>query len=270
MRILITIFSVFGLFIAQNVCAQNEAKPLVLGEYFSIESKVLDEPRRINIYLPHTYGQDSTKYYPVIYLLDGSLDEDFIHIVGLVQFCSFSWIEIIQESIVVGISNVDRKRDFTYPTSIEQDKIDFPTSGGSSNFIDFIESELIPEVNSRYRTDKKTLIGQSLGGLLATEILAKKPHLFDNYMIISPSLWWDNQSLLDTKFTELKSAKKVYVAVGNEGEIMVNGARKLYQKLTEYKWPQLYSSFEYFDNKTHGDVLHQAVYNGFVKFKVVP
>jgi len=87
-----------------------------IGKTIKIKSKILNETRALNIYLPVNYLQDSLKTYPVIYLLDGSKDEDFIHISGIVQFGSFSWINMIPESIVVGIGNVDRKRDFTYPS----------------------------------------------------------------------------------------------------------------------------------------------------------
>lgn len=141
-------------------------------------------------------------------MLDGSLDEDFIHISGLVQFGSFYWINLVPESIVVGISNVDRKRDFTYPSNNLIDKKELPTSGKSAVFISFIEKELQPLINDKYNTNNtKTLIGRSLGGLLATEILFEKPNLFNNYVIVSPSLWWDDELLLkkNLKFIPLKN-----------------------------------------------------------------
>ncbi|MEL6988820.1 MAG: alpha/beta hydrolase-fold protein, partial [Bacteroidota bacterium] len=181
--------------------------PFSIGETIDFHSKILNENRSINIYLPLSYQEDSSKTYPVIYLLDGSKDEDFIHISGLVQFCSFSWINIIEESIVVGISNVDRKRDFTYPSNVAIDQKEFPTSGKSKFFIQFIKEELQKLIEHKYRvSDSKTLIGQSLGGLLATEILFKEPSLFDNYIIVSPSLWWDDEALLNYK---IENAKKV-------------------------------------------------------------
>ena len=161
---------------AQNENKRNEVTQLSIGEKIEFQSKILKENRILNIYLPNGYSKDSLKEYPVIYLLDGSIDEDFIHISGLVQFGSFSWINMIPESIVVGISNVDRKRDFTFPTNNKKDKEDFPTTGESESFINFIENELQPYIDKKYETDSiKTLIGQSLGGLLATEILFKNP-----------------------------------------------------------------------------------------------
>lgn len=241
--------------------------PFVLGETVSFESDILNETRSLNVYLPAGYSPDSAQVYPVIYLLDGSADEDFIHIAGLIQFLSFSWIDQIPPTILVGISNVDRRRDFTFPTTIEEDKKEYPTTGFSTEFISFIEKELIPFVDKRYKTSsERTLIGQSLGGLLATEILVKKTKLFNQYLIISPSLWWDNESLLGY-VTELDlSNTNVFIAVGKEGPFMVKPAKALYKKLKAMKTENAAVLFNYYPEKSHGDVLHQAVYDGFVRF----
>ena len=237
-----------------------------IGETIEIHSEILKENRALNIYLPSSYESSTDKNYPVIYLLDGSADEDFIHLAGLVQFGSFSWINLVPESIVVGIANVDRKRDFTYPTRNTQDKKDFPSSGGSEKFIDFISSEVQPLIEKNYRTNlNKTIIGQSLGGLLATEILLKSPDLFDNYIIISPSLWWDDESLLE--FTPVKAPlhKSVYIGVGKEGEIMERVAKALYDKVRAQEIKNYSVYFNLFEKLSHGDTLHLAAYDAFNK-----
>ncbi|WP_350340228.1 alpha/beta hydrolase-fold protein [Paraflavitalea speifideaquila] len=74
------------------------------------------------MYLPEGYNKQDTVRYPVIYLLDGAADEDFIHIAGLIQFNNFSWINRVPPSILVGIVNTDRKRDFTFPTSVKKSR----------------------------------------------------------------------------------------------------------------------------------------------------
>lgn len=237
-----------------------------IGKSIKIESIVLGEARDLNIYLPLTYSEDSSKNYPVIYLLDGSKDEDFIHISGIVQFGSFSWINMIPESIVVGIGNVDRVRDFTYPSQNELDQSEFPTSGKSENFIAFLQQELQPFIDSTFRTTEvKTIIGQSLGGLLATEILFKKPELFDNYIIVSPSLWWDDEKLLGAQSASSDSNKSIYVAGGKEGEIMERTAKELFDKLSNNQKENKQLFYEFLEDKTHGDALHSAVYNAFEK-----
>ncbi|PTX62740.1 hypothetical protein C8N46_102140 [Kordia periserrulae] len=248
--------------IAQNL--ETKSKPITIGESVTISSKILNQERILNIYLPESYAKETAATYPVIYLLDGSLNEDFIHIVGLVQFGSFSWIQMVPESIVVGISNIDRKHDFTFPTKNEQDKKDFPTTGGSEKFIQFIEKELQPFITKNYRTTTtKTLIGQSLGGLLATEILFTQSELFDNYIIVSPSLWWNDESLLQMQLPTFEKEKSIFIAVGKEGPTMERTAKELYYKLNVEGEKKYSLAFKFLEAQDHGDALHLAVYAAF-------
>jgi predicted alpha/beta superfamily hydrolase len=259
--ILITLLSTSFSGIGQNMVNIKEAKPLAIGEQLTVFSEYLKEDRVLNVYLPHGYSPDSTKVYPVIYLLDGSMHEDFLHIVGIVQFGSYSWINFIPESIVVGISNVDRKRDFTFPNKRQAKQ---KQSRHSGQFIAFIDHELMPLINSRYKTtSESTVIGQSLGGLLATEILIRKPHVFTNYIIISPSLWWDNSALLKEDPVYCLSKKKIYIAVGKEGRIMEQSAKVLYENLIELNRPSLTVYYDYFDELDHSNILHLGVYRAF-------
>jgi predicted alpha/beta superfamily hydrolase len=249
---------------AQSDIKPKQIAPLSIGEKIEFNSTILGEDRVLNIYLPNGYHKDSSKTYPVIYLLDGSIDEDFMHISGLVQFGSFSWINMIPESIVVGISNVDRKRDYTFPAINEEYKKDFPTTGGSEKFIQFIEKELQPLIEENYHTStEKTIIGQSLGGLLATEILFKKPDLFDNYIIVSPSLWWDEELLLKENPVKYEQAKSIFVAVGKEGPVMQRTAKELYKKLKKENNTASKIYFKFYKEQNHGDALHLAAYDAF-------
>lgn len=253
---------VVAFFIATNVQAQE--KPFVIGKIEQLHSEILHEDRTLNIYLPQNYEKNNTAF-PVIYLMDGSSNEDFLHIVGLVQYMTM--IEKMPASIVVGIANVDRKRDFTFPTTIKKDKEDFPTTGSSAKFITFLEKELQPFIEKKYRTGSKTIIGQSLGALLATEILLKKPQLFDNYIIVSPSLWWDNESLLQ-QAPQLLSAQpdvahKVYVSVGSEGKVMETDAKNLSATLEAAKKKNLQLFFVPLPEEDHATILHNSVYKAF-------
>jgi predicted alpha/beta superfamily hydrolase len=258
-----TISTLLLLLACQFVSAQGKT-PFVLGNIETIKSKVLSENRTLNVYMPEGYSAKDTITYPVIYLLDGSADEDFIHIAGLVQYCNFPWINSLPKSIVVGIANVDRRRDYTFPTTIEKDKKDFPTTGGSAKFIEFLEKEVQPFITKNYKTNNnRTIIGQSLGGLLATEILLKKPELFSTYIIISPSLWWNKESLLALEKPQLKNATKIYIAVGNEGEVMVNDAKQLQALLKTNPSKDLTVNLETFHKETHADIMHDAVYHAF-------
>ncbi|WP_444941890.1 alpha/beta hydrolase [Microbulbifer sp. ZKSA004] len=242
-----------------------KSSPLVIGDSISFQSKILKEKRTLNVYLPESYHREPERNYPVIYLLDGSLSEDFIHIAGVLQFGSFSWINMLPESILVGIENIDRKRDYTFPSKIALDQKEFPSSGGSKEFIDFLGKEVQPIIASNFRTkEKSTLIGQSLGGLVATEILIKHTDLFDNYIIISPSLWWSGESLLTSIPEDCCEDKQIYIGVGKEGEVMERLARTLYNKLDNKK-SNTKIHFGYFEQLDHGDTLHLAVYDAFGK-----
>lgn len=238
--------------------------PLTIGQIVKFKSKVLDEDRELNVYLPANYKNNAKAKYPVIYVLDGSLDEDFIHIVGIAQFGSFPWIKMLPESIVVGIGNIDRKRDFTFPSSDEIDRKEFPTAGGSANFIKMLKDEVQPLIGKTYRTNgSDTIIGQSLGGLLATEILFKHPKLFDTYIIVSPSLWWDKGSLLKYKLPAYETPVSVFVGVGKEGEVMEKLAKQLAEKIESEPSENLSDYFRQFPELDHGDTLHLAVYKAF-------
>lgn len=254
---------------------KSTAKPFELGIIEELQSTILLEKRILNIYLPENYKQNDTLKYPVIYLLDGGADEDFIPTVGLIQYNTFSWINRIPQSIVVGISNVDRRRDFTFPTSIEEDKKKAPTTGGSSKFIDFLAKELQPFIQGKYKTNNsKTIIGQSLGGLLATEILFTKPTLFDKYIIISPSLWWNDGSILKQNPEILNEnflqKTEVYIGVGKEGlaptknpHVMEVDANILSDKLQQTKSKNVKIYYDYMPNEDHATSSHPALFNAF-------
>lgn len=259
----------------QKTKQQESGRPFVIGEIHELQSKVLGEKRVLNIYLPEGYNSNDSIKYPVIYLLDGSADEDFIHIAGLVQYNSFEWINQVPKSIVVGIATVDRRRDFTFPTSIEEDRKRYPTTGHSDKFISFIATELQPFIDKKFKTaSSKTLIGQSLGGLLATEILFKNPALFNKYIIVSPSLWWDNGSLLNMNPEILNAAFKqrteIYIGVGKEGltptavpRVMEVDANLLADKIKATKSNALTVLFDYLPQEDHATIMHQAVSNAF-------
>ncbi|MEW5248193.1 alpha/beta hydrolase [Microbulbifer sp. 2201CG32-9] len=261
----LALLAVFITFCGLAQAEEFEISPLSIGETIRFPSKILKEERRLNIYLPASYHKNQDKTYPVIYLLDGSVEEDFLHIAGLMQFGAFSWINMLPESILVGVENVDRKRDFTYASQDTRDRKEFPTSGGSGKFIASLKKEILPAIKQNYRVNgESTLIGQSLGGLLATEILIKHTSLFDNYIIISPSLWWDRESLLQSIPADCCGAGTIYVGVGKEGEVMERLARNLYQKLDPESSTETVH-FGYFDQLNHGDTLHLAVYDAFNK-----
>lgn len=244
----------------------KNVKPLTIGEIRTIKSKILNEDRVLNIYLPQNF--DKTRSYPIIYLLDGSMNEDFIHVTGLIQF--FNQMYSMPETIVVGIANIDRKKDFTFHTDLKDLQKDYPTTGHSDKFISFLEKELKPYIESQFKTTDKYLFGQSLGGLLATEILLKKPEMFNNYFIISPSLWWDDQSLLKQApqlLAKIPDTKKlIYLSVGKgEHPVMIKDAEAFYDVLKKSNKKNWTLEYKMMETDNHATILHRSLYEGLVK-----
>ncbi len=251
---------------SQNTIKEASKEPLTIGDAVTLSSKILSEDRMLNIYLPEGYKAQDTLKYPVLYVLDGTMNEDFLHIVGLTQFFNLQYT--MPKTIVVGIANIDRKRDFTFPTTDKSLKADYPTTGSSIKFITFLEKEVQPYIEKNYNTTHtKMIIGQSLGGLLATEILLKRTELFTHYFIISPSLWWDNESMLKEAEAYFKAQKDqelyVYVSVGTEGQVMESEAKKLSEILKRSNKKKLKTDFKFLPDENHASILHQSMNEAF-------
>src|SRR5262249_37185510 len=137
--------------------------------------------------------------------LDGGLDEDFLHIAGLVQVLVSDGS--MRPFMLVGIPNTSRRRDMTGPTANEEDRKIAQVVGGSAAFRRFIKEELMPAVKARYRTtDECAIVGESLAGLFVVETFFLEPELFDTYIAFDPSLWWNNEELLKSADARLSRA----------------------------------------------------------------
>ncbi len=163
-------------------------------ETFTVASRALGEVRTINVYLPPGYGA-SRRRFPVVYMPDGGLDEDFPHVTATID--SLIRLGRVAPVLVVGIPNTERRRDLTGPTTVAADSAIAPHVGGSAAFRRFLRDELLPEVRRRYRaTDATTIVGESLAGLFIIETFLEEPALFRRYIALSPSLWWNDRALL--------------------------------------------------------------------------
>ena len=134
-----------------GVTAGDDGQPVVLGRSYDITSAELGETRRLNVYLPPGYGTGD-KRYPVLYLIDGGVEQDFVHIAGLSQHATIS--ASYREMIVVGIETKDRRRELTFPAATDASlRTDYPTHGSSEKFRAFITREVKPWVEQHYRAD---------------------------------------------------------------------------------------------------------------------
>jgi len=207
---------------ANNADAVEDGRPIVIGKSYTIQSKVLRDTRRLNVYLPPDY-RDASRKFPVLVLLDGGEAEDFHHISGLAQVTAFNGA--VEELIVVGIEGVDRKHDLTSPSSDPEDIRLDPTSGGAAAYRKFLVEEVKPWIAGHYRVSGRYgLIGESLAGLFAVETCLRAPQSFDDYIAASPSLWWDKENLSREAAADFAKGdfrgRQLWLSVGNEGSTM--------------------------------------------------
>ncbi|MGC1205231.1 MAG: alpha/beta hydrolase-fold protein [Flavobacteriaceae bacterium] len=195
--------------------SQNE---ITIGKTLKIHSEILNEDRNLEIYLPKSY-EKSDKTYPVLYLLDSYLN--FRHAVASAEFLNFD--DRIPEMIIVGIKNTHRNRDLSpeSPNLDQKERERLGTVGGADNFITFIEKELMPHIEGKFRTAPyKIISGHSLGGLFNVYTFFKHPELFNAYITISPSLWYPNDIIskgLDDLFPNPSIMNQTfYMTLANE------------------------------------------------------
>lgn len=252
-------------FASGRLFSQPTGEPIIIGEGFEIHSDVLSESRPYLIGLPDNY-QKSEKSYPVLYLLDG--DGHFQHTTGTVKFLARNGR--IPEMIVVALPNTaDRTHDLT-PPILKGDPALFPTAGGADNMLRFISDELMPYIEKNYRTSSyKVLIGHSFGGLFAIHTMVHRPEMFNAFLAISPSLWWDEQELVTQARTFFMKnpdyEANLYMTMGNEDGTMLGGAWKLAAIMEEKAPAGLTWEFRRMEEETHGSIPHRSTYYGLEK-----
>lgn len=220
-RLKIFSLSVTLILLFQLTYAQSNSKTQFLqqvGILDSTYSDVLKESRKFYVQLPASYDQSGETSYPVVYILDGDVLLPTLSIVQDYYSGGFT-----PEMILVGISNAEnRTRDLTTSKDEQPIRIQATTQNGEGdNFVRFIQEELIPMVESKYRVTKyRTLIGHSYGGLFTMHVLFHYADLFDNYIAIDPSLDWNNRNLLNEAREILPSVdfsnKSLFVSLGGQ------------------------------------------------------
>jgi uncharacterized protein len=265
------------------VWACNPGKPeasdnkIVIGTIDSLHSKILNEERKIWVYVPDTANQYSRQHYPVVYLLDG--DAHFYSVMSMIQQLSeVNMNMILPQMILIGITNTDRTRDLTPSHALVYSDIPdtnlYKTSGGGEKFTSFIEKELVPYVDSLYpAAPYRLLIGHSFGGLFCVNTLLNHTKLFNGYIAIDPSLDWDNMKLLN-QAEELLSQKNFegigfYLSIANQGYSDTDTSKdnaaafELAKYLDLNKENNLKYHWSYYKDDNHGSVPMISEYDGF-------
>lgn len=200
------LFSLFTILIILMSCknATEYNDPIPPHDDFKIESKILNETRVINVWTPPNY-KDTSDSLPVMYMADGGVvQEDFPHIANTLSKLIKN--NTIPPMILVGIENIDRRKDLSGFSEVAADEEYCPLTDGAKNFRAFITDELFAEINKKYRTtDEKGLIGESLSGLFVMETFFLSPESFDFYIAMDPSLWWNAHYLEKNASTYLEN-----------------------------------------------------------------
>lgn len=257
-----------GLTLAAPLAAQSGSPPssrtapslpVIIGERTTFRSTVLGADYPIVIYRPGGYERTNDRY-PLLILLDG--DGHFHHATGVVDFLVAN--QRIPPMIVVGVGNRNRTRDLTPPTNDPRMR---GAAGGADRFLTFLSDELIPHIDQTNRTlDYRVLVGHSFGGLFALHALTTRPEVFNGYISISPSTWWNQQALVAqlpaflAKHRDLRAS--LYMTTGNEGGEMLTSAQRVAEILERDAPPTMQWQFHHMPAESHGSIPHRSLYDG--------
>lgn len=283
-KLLLLLALVMATALAQAQTVNNKA--IIIGRVDSITSAVLKEKRQLWVYVPASARSSIylPQRYPVVYLLDG--DAFFASTTGMIGQLSEGFLtNVFPETIVVGILNTDRMRDFT-PTRVTSSAVvaasGLKTSGGGENFTTFLAQELLPYIDAHYPTSPhRTLIGHSLGGLLVLNTLVHHTSLFENYVALDPTMYWDEERLLKQTSDALAqprfAGRSLFVASANTQPAGLDSVQILHDKsleaaTTRAKWtlrdalarnPRngLRAAYKYYPTATHNTVPLLATYD---------
>lgn len=228
------------------------------GTHFrTLSSTAIDQEFSLFISLPPDYSgvEDS---YPVLYVLDGNFL--FGMVTEIVRGLNLG--QELPDMIIVGVAYpVDdipqtfpfRTRDYT-PTKVTDEE----NSGGAADFMNFIQNELFPFMDSNYRTDQKdrAIVGYSLGGLLALYILFHKPDLFQRYVLSSPAIGWDKKVTFayETQYAEKNNRLpvRVFMSVGSlENEEFMIDLQRFAEVVSDRKYAGMRFRYHIFEDETH-------------------
>lgn len=235
-----------------------DSAPVTIGETLTIASQVMQQERRVTVFLPLGYNADPEARYPVLYLIDGGLEQDYLHIAGTTVLNAL-WGRS-QPVIVIGIETLDRRSELTGETTDPDLLKAYPTAGHARRFRRFVRDEVMPLVARRFRTtDVRGVIGESLAGLFIVDSALADPGLFQRHAAISPSLWWDRESLSKRAATMLDGPDGVpmlYLTIANEGDEMQQAYDRLVAALAAQEKPGARWCSEPRLDLTHATIYH--------------
>ncbi|MGG5505878.1 MULTISPECIES: alpha/beta hydrolase [unclassified Myroides] len=243
---------------------------ITIGQEYTLSSAILNEDRKIQIYLPKTYTDSSLtpQHYPVVYLLDS--ESNFHYLTAYIEKLAKYPYPSIPEMIVVGIVNTNRTRDLT-PTSRKEEVMTAEQkakiqgeAGGNAAFFQFLEQEVKPFVHQSFRAnDYAILIGHSFGGITALNNLLNYTAMFQAYIIHDPSIWWDDRYILKAyeaqKTKDFQHRKVFLTQVGdseNKGHLEEHySAIQAFHAMIQQQTPKgLHYQYKQYAGENHGSI----------------
>ncbi|MBC7986777.1 MAG: alpha/beta hydrolase [Sphingomonadaceae bacterium] len=243
-----------------------------IGRTYAIDSRVLGGQRRISVRLPAEHASDPQRRFPVVYVIDGGPEQDFPHIAGIAQSREVNGTFV--PFILVGIETVNRRHEITPPaTDVAAYQAELGAApGGAETFRRFIREDVKPWVAQRYRTNgRDAVMGESLAGLFVIETLFREPSLFDDYIAVSPSLWWEDMLYGRSAATFLDAIppgdRRLYLTLADEGYRHEQGVALLVEALRRdapegLQWLYVPQG----DHETHASIYHGAALDAFRAF----
>ena len=244
-------------------------EPLAVATTYKVPSAVLGSERTIVVRLPAEYAAEPERRFPVVYLLDGGPEQDFVHIAGIAQSREMNYS--FEPFILVGIESVNRRHELSPPVADPAPYVETlgTAPGGSATFRAFLRGELKPLIDANYRTTgKAAVIGESLAALFVVETLLTDPTLFDDYIAISPSLWWEamkyGREAPQMLAAQPEGARRLYLTTASEGDWHREGTERLVAALRDHAPANLKWTFvDAGESETHGTLLHPMALDAF-------
>lgn len=210
---------------AHAILSDPEGEPIIVGSIHRIRSSVYGAEQTITVRLPRGYAENPQRRYPVLFSVDGGPNQDFELLAGIAAEAEFS--TSIEPFILIGVKTEDRYSQLTPAmTRLPLERLrenfgDRMRPGGADRFRDYLERDVIPWATGRYRTGRKILTAASLGGLFVLDTFLERPEMFDDYIALTPSLWWDDGRIVDEAAAKLgrhgPSDRRIYFTMGDEG-----------------------------------------------------
>lgn len=245
------------LILSNRSIAQQKYGDLIIGDKIHIMSKVLNEQKTIVVIPPFNYKDNPNEKFPVVYVLD--VGNNLFAVYGIVNYYSVV-LKIMPPMIIVGIVSSDREKDYLPAPSKE-----CPTGGGADKFLKFIGSELVTYIDSTYpTTTERSIIGHSAGGLFAVYALENQQDLFDSYICIDPSLWYEDQLYVKRIPDFFKGnpdiKKKLFLTLSNENDM---GTFSFIDMLSKHAPAGFGWDYIHYKNETHNSLGFKSICAGF-------